>query len=71
MLRYNSMLIGEIPLTSRELARFNLTLAEAPSDSSATSVCEEDPESFPSDLSGRRLVGKPVSGRDCSSESFK
>jgi len=57
---------------SRELERLNLTSAEAPSDSSATSVCEEDPETFPSDdLSGRRLVGKPVSARDCPSESFK
>lgn len=41
------------------------------SDSSATSVREEDPESSPRDLSGRRLVGKLVSGRECSSESFE
>ena len=48
---------------SRELERLNLTSAEASSDSSATSVCEEDPESSPRDLSGRRLVGKLVSFR--------
>lgn len=63
-LDYNSTLIGEISCPGHVSVSDSVTPQPGgSSDSSSPSICEEDPESSPRNLSGRRLAGKLVSFR--------